>query len=167
MARNGLSEARLHEAQALSLKLEHQLTEGQHLRDELRELRNQLHLDIKNAYDALDLLKEFVAVNTNEKLRERYDEAVEKALEILRAQMEAGLRKILEKGTQLVYDRFDLIASITLGEDFDAVQSGSPPVAELIRRYIALNKGELAPVIGPEEAATFLRPGRRNDAKPL
>jgi len=52
-------------------------------------------------------------------------------------EFEEALAKAISDATQATYDRFDLLASIMLGEDAESAKKGMPPIEELIKRYRA------------------------------
>ena len=63
----------------------------------------------------------------------RIEEAVAAGL----VSYDATLKVAIDEATQAVYDRFDLIAGICLGEDAISRKDGKPAIEELVRRYIA------------------------------
>lgn len=64
--------------------------------------------------------------------RERIDSVVTTGLEKYQGSLEVAI----DRSTKSIYKRFDLIASICLGEDYDSKKAGTATVQELVRRYI-------------------------------
>jgi hypothetical protein len=66
---------------------------------------------------------------------ERIDSDVSEGLEAYKA----TLAKAIADATETVYNRFDVLAAICLGEDGNSIRKGQPTVEELIHRYVNLH----------------------------
>jgi hypothetical protein len=98
----------------------------------------RLHALVQEAHGVLrDLrlaIKEAKTLVAEEKTRtmDEYGEVVRQGLE----EFQEALGIATEDATQAVYDRFDLIAAILLGKDWESQREGRAPLDELVRRYI-------------------------------
>jgi hypothetical protein len=94
---------------------------------EAREAAKDLRAEMKAARD---LRKKFF---TAPELEARLGELTEAAL----AEYSAAIDKNINKATEAVWNRFDVLAMIAMGEDPESVRQGKKTVPDLLREYIA------------------------------
>ena len=94
---------------------------------EAREAAKDLRAEVKAARE---FRREFLATP---ELDARLKELTEAAL----ASYDAGIKKAVDDATQAVWNRFDTITMIALGEDPVSVREGKRTVPDLIREFIA------------------------------
>lgn len=125
----------------------------------LKAATREAHEAIKGLREAQRDMKALLAeieAAARKSVEERIDEAIVAGL----AEYDAKLIEAIEKGTQATYDRFDLLATICLGEE-RMKDAETPPLPELMRRYIASGGQSQLEVAhlrrGLETAADFIR----------
>jgi hypothetical protein len=100
----------------------------------LKQATREAHEAIQGLREAqrdMRALLEEVRGAALESVQKRISDAVVAGL----AEYDASLKEAIGKGTQATYDRFDLLATVCLGEE--RMRGGSvKPLAELFRRYI-------------------------------
>lgn len=89
----------------------------------LRDLRNDMQA-------ARELRRKFLAAP---ELDERLGELVKQGL----ADYEATLQQAIKTGEQAMYNRFDVLTAICLGEDPASVRAGETTLPDLLREFIA------------------------------
>ena len=94
---------------------------------EAREAAKDLRAEVKAAREAR---AEFFATP---ELDARLKDLTEESL----ARYSASISEHIEKATEAVYNRFDTLAMICLGEDPKSVREGKRTVPDLIREFIA------------------------------
>ncbi len=94
---------------------------------EAREAAKDLRAEVKAAREAR---REFFAAD---ELEARLGELTEAAL----AKYAASIDEQIKKATEAVWNRFDTITMIALGEDPVSVREGKKTVPDLIREFIA------------------------------
>jgi hypothetical protein len=100
------------------------------LREETRQAREAAK-DLRGEMKAArDLRREFFAAP---ELETRLGELTEAAL----ARYSDGIDEQIKKATEAVWNRFDTITMIALGEDPKSVREGKKTVPDLIREFIA------------------------------
>lgn len=100
---------------------------------ELRKLITEAHQAIRDLRHEKKELRELrQSYLTNEDLKVKLDEAVGRGL----ATFNQALKSAIDDATQRVYDRFDTIMLICLGEDPVSVREGRRTVTELVTEFI-------------------------------
>jgi hypothetical protein len=99
---------------------------------ELRELVREANGTLKDLRDERRKGEELLARKIEGEVAKRLEMELAVALKAFGI----DLGKAIESSTQAVYDRFDLIAGICLGEDAVSRRQGKAPLEELIRAYI-------------------------------
>ncbi len=94
---------------------------------EAREAAKDLRAEMRAARE---FRREFLGTP---ELDARLKELTEAAL----ASYDAGIKKAVDDATQAVWNRFDTITMIALGEDPQSVREGKKTVPDLIREFIA------------------------------
>jgi hypothetical protein len=105
---------------------------------EIAELRNAIrqgHELLRDLRTAVREAKEYEDRICTERVYKRIEDAVSKGL----AEYRKALNNAIEGATQATYDRFDLLAAITLGTDAQNIRNGGEPTAELFKRYLNLH----------------------------
>ena len=92
-----------------------------------REAAKDLRAEMKTARE---FRQEFFGTP---ELDARLKELTEAAL----ASYDAGIKKAIEDATQAVWNRFDTITMICMGEDPQSVREGKKTIPDLIREFIA------------------------------
>lgn len=98
---------------------------------QLRELLTEGHGLVK---DLDRLLRE--ARELRRSLPDAVNERIEKAVDKGLTEYKDTLGKAIEDATSAVYDRFDTITMLLLGEDPKSVREGKATIPDLIRGYI-------------------------------
>jgi chromosome segregation ATPase len=101
---------------------------------ELRELIREANGTLKDARRERRLTEAQIG-QFGDQLDARLCAEVEKGL----TRFHGEISQAVEGATRAVYDRFDLIAALCLGEDATSQAEGKTPLDELVRRYIAKN----------------------------
>lgn len=94
---------------------------------EAREAAKDLRAEIRTARETR---REFFAAP---EMETRLKELTEDAL----AAYEQAIKKAIDDATQAVWNRFDTIVMIALGEDPESVREGKKTIPDLIREFIA------------------------------
>ena len=102
--------------------------------EELRELVREANGTLKDIRSEYRRVEELIARGIENEVAARLQQELTTGL----AEFSMALETAIQDATAAVYDRFDLIAGIALGEDWHSQQEGKEPLAELVRRYIAL-----------------------------
>lgn len=137
-----MSRSRTQATPIQATKLQQEAEKLGQILEKLQEERAGLREDTRVAHEAIQDLAtatsraaEFILTLANESVKRTVHAAVKKGLE----EYTEAQAKALKKAEQSVYDRFDLLAAILLGEDYEAHAKGSPPMDELIRRYVKVS----------------------------
>jgi hypothetical protein len=102
------------------------------LRELIREANGTLS-DIRAERRATEKLIQDFRADTAARMEAVVEEAVRDGLENLGKSIDTAIGN----ATQAVYNRFDVIAGICLGEDAVARDEGKPSTETLVRRYVA------------------------------
>lgn len=98
---------------------------------ELKALIREAHEATKDLRDAIKAAREYEAKLGKEVVEERVTSELERCL----TETFADIEKAVVTTKDEIFDRFDLLAALMLGDDKKSQRAGLPPVDELIRRY--------------------------------
>jgi hypothetical protein len=104
---------------------------------ELKQATREAHEAAQSIREALREAKAFAAEQLKaDAIEARIAEHVKQGL----AEYDKVLMTAIDTATDKVYERFDLISQICLGEDFASKRDGLTPTMELVRRYVMQQK---------------------------
>src|SRR5882724_4219598 len=115
------------------MPLEDSIAQYQRAAEDLRELIKTAHTAIRDLKQEKRELRELRDdwMKTPE-LKEQLDLAAGKAF----GDWQEGLKVAIDKSTKAVYQRFDTIMMICMGEDPVSVKEGKATVIELVRQFV-------------------------------
>jgi hypothetical protein len=106
---------------------------------ELNEKIREVNGTLKDIRAERRLAEELIARHIPEQVDTRIDAAVTAGLD----EFSASLDTAIEGATQGVFNRFDIIAGIALGEDAASRRKGTQPLEELVRQYVHARGGRV------------------------
>jgi len=98
--------------------------------EQLRESTREAHGVLKDLRTATVAAKNLVHELTNAVVTEQLEAAVEAGLE----EYKTTLATAIDSATKAIFDRFDKIAKLLMGEDKQSVRAGKPSIPELAER---------------------------------
>lgn len=102
---------------------------------EMRELMKEAHGLQKDLKQTIREAKQLSSKFISEELTEAFTKVVAEKV----GELNAAVDDTMEKSVKKVYDRFDVLAGILLGEDRESRKAGRPSLYELAKMYVEQN----------------------------
>lgn len=113
--------------------------------EELRELIREangtmkdLKAVIKMARETIDELTVLVHVESRRKMDECINEVVEEKID----ELSKATSNAIKESEQMIFDRFDALKNVMLGEDKESIKKGEPSLMEYAELMRALRTGK-------------------------